>query len=84
VPSLHEDAAVAVRGVHHASARLRDQRGRRLRLTVDLTEHADVAEVRAALEDELVPDLRRVAGAELPVDVELRPGRARSGTRIVQ
>lgn len=79
-----EDAATAVRGVHRANARLHDQHGDRLHLAVDLTEHADIADVRAELETRLVPDLRRAAGVDLPVDIELHPGRARSSTRALQ
>lgn len=79
-----EDAATAIRGVHRAGARLHDEHGDRLHLAVDLTEHADIADVRAELETRLVPDLRRAAGTDLPVDIDLHPGRARSSTRALR
>ncbi|MGW6130392.1 hypothetical protein ACWFNE_10235 [Cellulomonas sp. NPDC055163] len=79
-----EDAATAIRGVHRADARLHDQHGDRVHLAVALTELADIADVRAELETRLVPDLRRAAGADLPVDIDLHPGRARSSTRALR
>lgn len=73
-----EDAATTIRGVHRAAARVHDEHGERLHLTVDLGEHADIADVRAQLEEQLVPDLRRAAGADLPVDIDIHPGRGRA------
>jgi hypothetical protein len=71
-----------LRGVTGASASLRDRRGRRLTVTVDLAEYADIAEVRQSLEDRVVAHARQaVDDPDLPVDVELRPGSTRSGTR---
>ena len=74
-----------VRGVVGASAHLLDRRGRRLTLTVDLAEYADIAEIRQTLEDRVVPHARQaVDDPAMPVDVELRPGTARSATRSVR
>ena len=77
-----ENEAETLRGVSAASAHLRDARGRRLTLGVDLTDYADIAEVRRALEDRVVDHARQaIADPALPVDIELRPGAARSGGR---
>ncbi|CCH89259.1 conserved exported protein of unknown function [Modestobacter italicus] len=71
-----------LRGVVGASAHLRDRRGQRLALSVDLAEYADIAEVRAAVEDRVVAHARRaVDDPDLPVDVELRPSASRSAGR---
>jgi hypothetical protein len=76
-----EEEARSLRGVVGASARLVEDRARTLRLAVELADHADVAEVRRVLEDRVVAHARQaVDDPELPVDVELRPGR-RSGSR---
>lgn len=80
-----EAEAEAVRGVAGASAQLRDQRGRRLALAVDLADHADIAEVRRILEERVVSHARQaVDDPELPVDIQLRPGRARTTGRSVR
>lgn len=72
----------ALRGVLDASARLLDRRGRRLEVTADLAEHADIAEVRRTIEDRVVAHARQaVDDPEMPVDVVLRPGRARTAPR---
>ncbi len=64
-----------------ASARLVEDRARKLTVAVELADHADVAEVRRVLEDRVVAHARQaVDDPDLPVDVELRPGR-RSGSR---
>lgn len=77
-----EAEARALRGVGGATAHLRDRRGRRLSLAVDLTDHADIAEVRDGLEGRVVVHAREaVDDPDLPVDIELRPGRARSAGR---
>ena len=77
-----EDEATALRGVSGASAHLRDDRGRRLALAVDLTDHADIAGVRDALEQQVVGHARQaVDDPRLPVDIELRPSRRRAGGR---
>lgn len=73
-----------LRGVVGASAHLRDQRGRRLTLGVDLADYADIAEVRSAVEDRVIAHARQaVDDPDLPVDVELRPSASRSGGRGV-
>lgn len=73
--------AQSLRGVLDASARLVEDRGRTLTLAVELADYADVAEVRRTLEDRLVASVRQaVDDPDLPVDIELRPGR-RSGRR---
>ncbi len=77
-----EDEATALRGVSGASAHLRDSHGRRLSLTVDLSDHADIAEVRDALEGRVVGHARQaVDDPDLPVDIELRPDRVRAAGR---
>lgn len=71
-----------LRGVVGASAHLRDRRGRRLLLGVDLAEYADIAEVRSAVEDRVITHARQaVDDPDLLVDVELRPSASRSGGR---
>lgn len=71
----------AVRGVSGASAHLRGQGRQRLALTVDLTDRADIAEVRRHLEEETVPHLRQALDdPAFGVEIELRPG-ARESTR---
>lgn len=77
-----ENETTALRGVSSASAHLSETRGRRLSLAVDLADYADIAEVRAALEDRVVMQARQAVGdPTLPVDIELRPGMSRSGGR---
>lgn len=74
----------ALRGVGSASATVIDRGGRRLALTVDLTEYADIAEIRRTLEERTVSNARQaVDDPDLPVEIELRPGRARSSGRNV-
>ncbi|WP_245820825.1 alkaline shock response membrane anchor protein AmaP [Geodermatophilus pulveris] len=76
-----EAEARSLRGVLGASARLVEDRVRTLRVAVELADHADVAEVRRVLEDRVVAHARQaVDDPDLPVDVELRPGR-RAGSR---
>jgi hypothetical protein len=78
-----EAEARTVPGVGGASARLAGRRRHRLYLTVDLTDRADVAEVWHDLAGQTVPRARQAVGdPSLPVDVELRPGRARGGSRV--
>lgn len=80
-----ETEAEGVRGVTGASASLRDQRGRRLNLVVDLADYADIAEVRQVLEDRVVAHARQaVDDLELPLDIELRPGSTRTGSRGIR
>ncbi|TFV64140.1 alkaline shock response membrane anchor protein AmaP [Geodermatophilus sp. DF01-2] len=79
-----EAEAESLRGVAGASARLLDQRGRRLTVAVDLADHADIAEIRRILEDRIVGHARQtIDDPDLPVDVELRPGKARTSSRGV-
>lgn len=74
-----------LRGVVGASARLIDRGGRRLVLAVDLAEYADIAALRHTLEDRVVGHTRQaVDDPDLPVDIELRPGKARSARRDVR
>ena len=80
-----EAEAQGVRGVTGASARLLDRGGRRLSLAVDLTDYADIAEVRRTVEDRVVAHARQaVDDPELPVDVELRPSASRSAGRGIR
>ena len=76
-----EEEAKALRGVAGASARLLEDHARKLTVAVELADYADVAEVRRVIEDRVVAHARQaVDDPDLPVDVELRPGR-RSGSR---
>ena len=73
-----------LRGVGGASAAVLDRKGRRVDLTVDLTEYADIGEIRRTLEERVVAHARQaVDDPDLPVDIQLRPGKARSGSRAV-
>jgi hypothetical protein len=73
-----------LRGVVGASAHLLDRGGRRLTLTVDLAEYADIAEIRQTLEDRVLGHARQaIDDPNLPADIELRPGKARSARRSV-
>ncbi len=77
-----ENEAAKLRGVTHASARLRQKRGRRLTLAVSLADHADIAEIRRALEGPVLDHARQVLeDPDLPVDIELRPDASRSAGR---
>jgi hypothetical protein len=76
------EEAESLRGVTRATAGLRDRRGKKLVLAVDLAEFADIAAVRDGLEGTVVAHARQVVDdATLPVEIELRQGRARSGDR---
>lgn len=75
-----EEDATTVRGVTGASAHLLDRHGQRLQLVVDLADYADITDVRTGLEEQVVPHLRQALDTDLPVEIELRPGRTgRSG-----
>lgn len=75
-----EDDTATIRGVTGASAHLVDHRGQRLQLVVDVADYADITDVRAGLEEQVVPHLRQALDTDLPVDIELRPGKTgRSG-----
>ncbi|RBY79020.1 alkaline shock response membrane anchor protein AmaP [Blastococcus sp. TF02A-26] len=77
-----EAEAESLRGVAGASAHLLDRRGRRLALSVDLTDYADIAEIRQTLEDRVVGHARQALDdPHLPAEIELRPGRARGAGR---
>lgn len=77
-----ESEARTIRGVTDASAHLRGQTRHRLHLAMDLSDYADIAAVRNQVQDTLVPHLRQALGdPDLPVQVELRPGAARSAGR---
>jgi hypothetical protein len=77
-----EDEAQSLRGVVNASAHVLDRGGRRLVLSVDLAEYADIAEIRQTLEDRVVGHARQsIDDLDLPVDIELRPGKTRSARR---
>jgi hypothetical protein len=71
-----------LRGVTRAGARLHDRRGKRLLLTVDLADNADIAQIRTSLEEQVVVHARRaVDDPGMPVEVELRQGRTRGTDR---
>ena len=76
------EEAEGLRGVTRATAGLRDHHGKKLTLAVDLADYADIAAVRDGLEGSVVAHARQVVDdATLPVHIELRQGRARSGDR---
>lgn len=82
VTNAVESQARTIRGVTDASAHLRGQTLNRLHLAVDLSDYADIAAIRTHLQDTLVPHLRQAIGnPDLPVEIELRPGAARSAGR---
>ncbi|PFG38945.1 hypothetical protein ATJ97_1437 [Georgenia soli] len=70
-----EKEATSIAGVEGATARLRSHGGgSRLDLTATLAHRADLAQVRARLEGEVVPHVRQVLGRpDLPVLIELQP-----------
>ncbi|NMR20077.1 alkaline shock response membrane anchor protein AmaP [Cellulomonas fimi] len=75
-----EDEAATIRGITGAAAHLVDRRGQRLQLVVDVADYADITDIRTGLEEQVVPHLRQALDTDLPVDIELRPGRSgRSG-----
>ncbi|MGX5653598.1 alkaline shock response membrane anchor protein AmaP [Geodermatophilus nigrescens] len=77
-----EAEAGQLRGVSAVTARLRQRRGRRLTLGVDLADYADIAEVRSGLEERVVGHARQALDdPELPVDIELRPASGRPAGR---
>lgn len=66
-------------GVVGATGHLRDHRGPRLDLVVDLTRRADVAEIRSRLEAQVIAHLRQALDdPDLPVDIQLRLGQSAS------
>jgi len=71
-----------IRGVADASAHFRGEHAHRLHLAVSLTAHADIADVRAHVEDDVVAHLRQaVDNPNLPVEIELRLGASSKGGR---
>ena len=79
-----EDEALGIIGVTGASAHVHDRRGQHLFLRVELVDSADIGEVRARLEREVVAHLREGVGdPRFPVSIELRPGASRSPQRSV-
>jgi hypothetical protein len=72
----------SLRGVTGASAQIRDRHGKRLLLAVSLSDHADMGELRRALEENVVTHARQaIEDPGLPVDIEFRQGRNRSNDR---
>ncbi|MGZ4588434.1 MAG: alkaline shock response membrane anchor protein AmaP [Mycobacteriaceae bacterium] len=79
-----ENEALGVTGVTGVSANVHDHRGQRVFLRVELADSADIAEVRARLENEVVAHLREAAGdPDFPVTIELRPGASGTPRRPV-
>ena len=74
--------AARVPGVARASASLHGPAPHRLHLVVDLTDRADLAAVRDALQTGVVNDARTALGQpQLPLDLQLRLGRAHTTSR---
>jgi hypothetical protein len=74
--------AESLRGVTRATAALRERRGKKLTLAVNLADYADIAAVRSALEGTVVTHARQaVDDPTLPVDIELRQRKGRAGDR---
>lgn len=70
------------RGVARAAVSVRERKSRQVELTVDLTDYADIAEIRSHLEEQTVPHLRQaIDDADIPVEIELRLGRGRGAAR---
>lgn len=83
VTSAVEAEAQTIRGIADASAQLRGEQGHRLDLAVDLTDYADIADVRNQLQERLVPHVRQALDdPELPVAIELRPDRTGRGRSL--
>ena len=79
-----EDEALGIAGVTSASAHVREHRGQHVFLRVELADSADIGEVRARLENEVVVHLREGVGdPRFPVTIELRPGASRTPQRSV-
>lgn len=82
--SAVEDEALGITGVSSVSANVREHRGQRIVLRVELVESADIDQVRTRLEDEVVAHLREGVGdPRFPVTIELRPGASRTPQRSV-
>ncbi|QNN51550.1 alkaline shock response membrane anchor protein AmaP [Nocardioides mesophilus] len=79
-----EDEAVSITGVTGVSAHVRDRHGQHVFLRVELADSADIPEVRARLESDVVAHLREGVGDPgLPVTIELRPSGARTPRRTL-
>lgn len=79
-----EDEALGITGVSSVSANVREHRGQRVFLRVELADSADLSEVRTRLEGEVVAHLREGVGdPHFPVTIELRPGATRTRQRSV-
>ena len=79
-----EDEALGIPGVTNMSASVHEHRGQHVFLRVELADFADIAEVRARLENEVVAHLREGVGdPDFPVTIELRPGASRTRQRSV-
>ncbi len=79
-----EDDAESIQGVERASARVAGHDVQRVELTVTTTEEADMSAVRRGLEDQTVSRLRAALDPpDLPVQIEIRPGAQRAGSRTV-
>ena len=79
-----EDEAAGITGVAGASAKVREHRGQHVFLRVGLDDSADIAAVRARLEDEVVAHLREGVGdPRFPVTIELRPSARKPQQRVV-
>ncbi len=77
-----EDEALSIPGMTSVSASVREHRGKRLFLRVELAESADIDEVRTRLENEVVAHLREGVGdPRFPVTIELRPGASKKRQR---
>jgi hypothetical protein len=75
------DEAERLRGVTRATASLRQRRGHRLTLLVDLAQYADIATVRDGLEHAVAAHARQaLEDPQLPLDIMLRPGRRTRGS----
>ena len=77
-----ERETLRIRGVADSSAHVRGEHARRLYLAVDLTDYADIADVRAQIENNVVPHMRQaVDNPDLPVEIELRLSASRTAGR---
>ena len=77
-----EDEVLGITGVSNASANVREHRGKRLFLRVELAESADINAVRTRIENEVVAHLREGVGDPgFAVTIELRPGTSKTPQR---
>jgi hypothetical protein len=79
-----ENEALGIDGVNGVSANVQEHHGAFVVLRVELADSADIGEVRARLEDEVVAHLREGLGEpRFPVTIELRPSTSRTPQRSV-